>query len=123
MTEQPPLVGIRPFIVRQVALALAATGMLLLVIALLALSAIMFGLADRTLNFSLFCVYVLLVLCGLAGGLLHILMARAFYGLNKIAYQWVRSTAWNPLVALASGFDRALDDPEVKVAFGIDAVA
>ncbi|MGE5139078.1 MAG: hypothetical protein ACM3JD_06445 [Rudaea sp.] len=120
MSEQAPLVRIRPFVVRQIALALGATGLLLLVIALLAFSAIVLGLSAHSLNFSLMCAYLLLFVCGLAGGLLHLLMARSFYAMNKIAYKWVRSTSWNPLVALVSQFGRALDDPAVVAAFGVE---
>ena len=120
MTEQAPLVRIRPFVVRQIALALGSTGLLLLVIALLALGAIVLGLGDRTLTFSLMCAYLLLSVCGLAGGLLHLLMARSFYALNKIAYKWVRSTSWNPLVALVSRFGQALDDTAVIPSFGVE---
>jgi hypothetical protein len=119
MSERAPLVRIRPFVVRQIALALAATGLLLLVIALLALSATVLGLGDHSLTFTLMCAYLLLFVCGLAAGLLHILMARSFYALDKIAYKWVRSTSWNPLVALVSRFGQALDDPAVIAAFGV----
>ncbi len=109
----------RPFIIRQVTQSLALTGLLLLAIAMLALAETIRTLMEHTLSVNLLCVYLMLILGGGAGGMFHLFMARAFNNLEQVAYQWVRSTSWSPLVAVVTSGGRRLDWPEVREAFGI----
>ncbi len=109
----------RPFLIRQVSQALAVTGLLLLALAFLGFGAMVRGYLDKTLSIGLACVYLMFVVAGGLGGTFHVLMARAFYRLDKVAYEWVHSTSWNPLVAIVTAGGRRLDWPEVREAFGL----
>ncbi len=110
----------RPLIIRQVSQALLLTGLFLLALAVLAFGALVRGYMDSTLSINLMCVYLIFLLGGGLGGTFHVLMARAFERLDKIAYEWVRSTSWSPLVAIVTARGRRLDWPEVRQAFGIE---
>ncbi len=112
VTEKPP-------IIRQVAQALVVTGLFLLALAVLAFGALVRGFMDHTLSVNLMCVYLIFILGGGLGGTFHVLMGRAFNRLDKIAYEWVHSTSWSPLVAIVTARGRRLDWPEVRQAFGI----
>ncbi len=109
----------RPFLIRQVTQSLALTGLFMLAIAMLALAETIRTLMQHTLSVNLLCVYLMLILAGGFGGMFHLFMARAFDRLDKLAYRWVRSTSWSPLVAVVTSNGRRLDWPEVKEAFGI----
>ncbi|MGE5140995.1 MAG: hypothetical protein ACM3JD_16130 [Rudaea sp.] len=119
MGEDSGYAIVRPPVVRQVSLALYATAVALFAVALLAFGLLLEGWFDRSLPIHILCALFILVIAGAAGGLFHVLMARAFAGSSKIAYEWVRSTSWSPLVAVVSSAGQRLDSPEVRRLFGV----
>ncbi len=120
MSERLPGATVLPAVIRQVSLALYATGVALFAIALGALGAMLQGWFGRSLPIHILCALLLLVIAGILGGLFHLLMGRSFARLNKIAYEWVRATSWSPLVAVVSSAGQRLDSSEVRGLFGVD---
>ncbi|MGB8644923.1 MAG: hypothetical protein WCF84_06780 [Anaerolineae bacterium] len=118
MEKREPNPTEKPLIIRQVSQALALTGLFLLALAFLAFGETIRTQLDHTLSINLGCAYLVFIVGGGLGGAFHLLMARAFTNLDKVAYEWVRSTSWSPLVAIVTARGRRLDWPEVRQAFG-----
>ncbi len=120
MNDELPGATVLPAVIRQVSLALYATAVVLFAIAIGALGAMLQGWFGRSLPIHLLCALLLLVIAGMVGGLFHLLMGRSFAHLNKVAYEWVRATSWNPLVAVVTNAGQRLDSAEVRALFGVD---
>ncbi len=120
MNDELPGATVLPAVIRQVSLALYATAVVLFAIAIGAPGAMLQGWFGRSLPIHILCALLLLVIAGIVGGLFHLLMGRSFAHLNKVAYEWVRATSWNPLVAVVTNAGQRLDSAEVRALFGVD---